>query len=123
MAEKMYKCPNCSKTYKKNGSWLRKHMIEKCHVMYLKPVVITIGVDLQDILLRIINLERIFNGPAAGNFHDISIERIKKEEAEKIIDPVLAGYRSAFAECVSEFQEVLGIKKKRLELIELELAN
>lgn len=98
-------------------------MIEKCHVMYLKPMVLTTDVDLQDILFRIINLERIFNGTAAENFHDISIERIKQEEAKKIVDPVLADYRKAFGDCITELQEVLGIRKERLELIEVELAN
>ena len=50
-----------------------------------------------------------------GIYHDDSIERIKLEESEKIVDPLLREYRNAFKECVSELQEVLKIRKYEIE--------
>lgn len=113
-----YTCPKCSKIFKNNGKWLQKHMIEKCHVMSVKPIELVEKEDigLHEILRRITNLESMIKkGNVTTKYRDNPIERIKKEESEKINDPLLKQYRSAFSECISELKEVLAARKLLIE--------
>ena len=48
--------------------------------------------------------------------HDTNLERIKEEEAAKIIDPTLKEFRDVFHEVVSELKLVLAERKVKLEL-------
>ena len=43
------------------------------------------------------------------------IERIKQKELKKIVDPIIAKAKDAFAECVIELKEVLELRKNKLE--------
>lgn len=110
----MYQCPKCGKPYRHNGKWLKRHMIEVCHVRFLTPneLVVKNSVDLKGIIRRIEKLEILFKKgtPVAD-----PIERIKQEEAEKITDPFLAEYRKAFKECITELKEVLKARKEEVE--------
>ena len=113
----MFKCPKCSKIYKLNGKWIKKHLIEKCHVMHLKPVEL---VEKQDINLtillnRINHIEFMIKNNKITKYHDDPIERIKANEAEKINDPVIRQYRQVFADCITELKKVLEIRKEQVD--------
>lgn len=117
----MFKCPKCSKVYKNNGKWIKKHMIEECHVMHLEPVELVEKEDigLHEILTRINNLESMIkNNRFTTKYIDDPIERIKQEEAKKLTDPLLREFRGAFTECIAELKEVLKIRKEQLEELE-----
>lgn len=57
------------------------------------------------------------------NHQDIIIERIRREEEAKEIDPVLRQYKKAFREVVSELKEVLKIRKAKIEEDEIKLSE
>jgi len=115
----MFECPKCHKVYKKNGYWLQRHMIEKCHVKFLRPNELISNVD-QIVDLVIIKLqERGFT--KLGINHTDPIERIKLDEEQKYADPILKEYRNAFKECIIELKEVL--RDRRVEIDQIELAQ
>lgn len=117
----MFKCPKCSKIYKNNGKWIKKHLIEVCHVMHLEPVELIEKhpVDLHEVLNRISKLEYMLKHDRIVKYSDDPIERIKQDEAAKMTDPLLRKYRGAFAECISELKEVLKLRREKLEEEEL----
>lgn len=123
--KKMWKCPKCDKVYKHNGYWVKRHMVEKCHVMHLKPVKLleSYDISLTNIVERLNKIESTIKNLSfkTTKFVDNPIERIKHEEQAKILDPLLSEYRKAFQECLSELKEVLEIRKKRIEVSQLEL--
>lgn len=113
-----YACKKCGKVYKNNGKWLKKHMVEKCHVMRLIPIELVEkqDIDLTTIMNRINHIEfMIKNTKVQTKYHDDPIERIKIEEAQKIHDPALKHYRQAFAECIIELKNVLELRKEQLD--------
>lgn len=117
----MFKCPECGKIYKNNGKWLKRHLIEKCHVMHLKPIELIEkqSIDLREILNRISNLESLIKKGRITKYSDDPIERIKQEEMEKLTDPALKAIRGVFAECIEELKEVLKLRREKLEEQEL----
>lgn len=105
-----YACGKCGKIYKNNGKCIRKHQIEKCHVMVLRPkeLIEKQDIDFATLLNRIKHIEfMIKKGSFKTKYYDDPIERIKSEEAEKIHDPALKQYRLAFAECIKDLKGVL----------------
>jgi hypothetical protein len=48
-------------------------------------------------------------------YQENPIERIKREEAIKITDPLLKQYREAFKECINELKEVLKLRKDKID--------
>lgn len=116
----VYACKKCGKIYKNNGKWLKKHMIEKCHVMHLKPIELIERhpIDLYEVLNRISKLEFMIKKGKIVKYSDDPIERIKQDEAAKLTDPLLIQYRGAFAECITELKEVLKLRREQLEELE-----
>jgi len=117
----MYACPKCKKTYRNNGKWLKKHMIEICHVKFLTPneLVVKDSIDLSDVIKRIEILENmVSNDKIMPKYSDDPIERIKQEEEQKIIDPALRKYRQAFKECIQELKDVLKSRKEKIEHVQ-----
>ena len=115
----MYACSKCGKVYKHNGKWLKRHMVEVCHVRFLTPneLVPRNSIDLSDILKRLEYIESlVLNGKITPKYSDDPIERIKQEEAEKMTDPFLVEYRKAFKECITELKVVLRSRKEKIEL-------
>lgn len=122
----MYACSKCGKVYKHNGKWLKRHMVEVCHVQFLTPneLVVKNSTDLSNILKRLEYIESlVLNGKITSKYSDDPIERIKQEEAEKITDPLLSKYRQAFKECIDELKEVLKARKVEVDISELELVR
>lgn len=124
----MYACSKCGKVYKHNGKWLKRHMIEVCHVKSLTPneLVVRNSIDLSDILKRLEYIESlVLNGKITPKYSDNPIERIRQEEAEKMTDPFLVEYRKAFKECIAELKEVLKARREQVEvdISELELVK
>jgi len=114
----MFKCPKCSKVYKNNGKWLKRHFIEKCHVMHLEPIELVEkqNINLTTIIDRMDYLESIIkNIKFKTKYYDDPIERIREEESRKLIDPDLQKYRQAFSECIIELKKVLEIRKEQVE--------
>jgi len=104
----MFKCPHCGKPYKQNGKWIRKHMIEVCHVRSLRGVELF---DASNLIGRIEYLEKIIKSGKISRFASSPIERIKNEEESKV-DPATREFRQVFSEVMNELKEVL---KKRNE--------
>lgn len=105
-----YACGKCGKIYKNNGKCIRKHQIEKCHAMILRPkeLIEKQDIDLTTIMNRIEYIEfMIKRGNFKTRYQDDPIERIKAIEAEKIHDPLLTQYRQVFNECIKDLQEIL----------------
>lgn len=105
-----YACGKCGKIYKNNGKCIRKHQIEKCHVMILRPkeLIEKQDIDFATLLNRIKHIEfMIKKGSFKTKYYDDPIERIKIEEVEKIYNPTLMKYRQVFNECIKDLQEIL----------------
>ena len=85
-----YMCPKCRKVYKKNGKWLRRHMIEVCHCSSLTPIELVEMGELEKTVEKIVK-------KLLPNQGIIPIRR----EAEKYISTV----KVDFTEVVKELKE------------------
>ncbi len=54
------------------------------------------------------------NNPSM-TFKDAPIERINRDEENKIIEPIIKKYRKVFRECIEELRDVLELRKNKLE--------
>ena len=75
--------------------------------------------DIEKLKLDMNFLKTLFRGvkniKSGTVYQDDPIERIKKEEENKIIDDYSRGYRDAYTEVISELKVVLEERKKKLE--------
>ena len=65
-------------------------------------------------------LQQLRTSPKSKKYHDDPIERIKQDEDDKIIEPIIKKYREAFRECVNELRGVLESRKIEIERKEKE---
>ncbi|MFX1570664.1 MAG: hypothetical protein ACFFCV_20180 [Promethearchaeota archaeon] len=101
----MYQCPKCKKTYKKNGKWLMKHMIESCHVQYLKPIKLTDQDSIEEIahlVLKLLKSKGItINGIERLKIPGTSEDLINPEEQKRII--VINEMKAIFSKIEGKF--------------------
>ena len=76
-----------------------------------------LGIEI-NMIKRELQLLRI--SPLSKKYHDDPIERIKQDEEDKIIEPIIKKYREAFRECVNELRGVLETRKNEMERKEKE---
>ena len=76
--------------------------------------------EVQFLKCEINMLKRELKGIKSTNsiaYRDEPIERIKQDESNKIVDPVVKQYREAFRECISELKDVLKSRKEKIDNI------
>ena len=76
--------------------------------------------EVQFLKCEINMLKRELKGVKSTNsiaYRDEPIERIKQDESNKIVDPVVKQYREAFRECISELKDVLKSRKEKIDNI------
>lgn len=141
----MCKCQRCGKELK-SGESIQRGYGPTCYkiVNFQNKRKLDIKKDLNTLTLDTINItllnltDRLRKVELANAFlkardknrtlvisgkHGDPIERIKREEAEKINDPLLKEFRSVFTEVISELKSVLKIRKEKIESREIDISQ
>jgi len=96
----MFKCPKCNKVYSKNGKWIRKHMIEVCHVSSLNPITLVESNNLETKIESIVKKVLSENG-----FKSNGIISIKPNNKKKYVSTVKIDFTNVVRELKQVFQK------------------